>query len=290
MESYKIFYSWVIKVLCLVVLIVGGSACQKKIDASNAKTFMTSSKAMQQSLPKEKQAEFEKAIRAIAFTHIDVGYLNDKNTGKSFSVELQKKLDGLTYDQVLKMGKEILEKARVDALKDVRPQVDKLLKEKANAEKQATILKAIDIQEAKFTYDKPDDAELYSLGYSYKIVNNSTITLRKISRVNVKIMNPNSTKPWYEVSRISSNINLIIDKRQGDDYEEGLKPGQAIVFTTGGIVSSAFNADNQPDKNATLQVKLLEIEDIAGKKYTAFDSRRQKQLEDFLKNYPELAK
>ena len=60
-----------------------------------------------------------------------------KNPKKPFSADLRKKLDGLTYEQVLKMGEEIQAKLRKDALKEIGPQVEKLRKEKAAAEQQA---------------------------------------------------------------------------------------------------------------------------------------------------------
>ncbi|HAS44239.1 MAG TPA: hypothetical protein DCS93_27420 [Microscillaceae bacterium] len=290
MNFKKILSQHLTQVLLAAGLVLGLGACQKKIDASNAKTFMTSSKAMQASLPKEKQAEFEKAIRAIAYTYIDPSYLKDNSPKKSFSSDLRKKLDGLTYEQVMKMGEEIRAKTKKDALKEIRPQVEKLLKEKAAAEQQAAILKAIEVKEAKFEYRKSELSDGYVLNHSYKIVNNSKLTLRQIISVDIKIMNPGSTKPWYERDRFFGRINFTIDESEGKEYKDGLKPGQEITITKEGVTSSRFGPDNQPAKNAILQVTLLEVEDATGKKYAVFEPEKQKQLDDFLKNYPELAK
>ena len=290
MNFKKILSQYLTQVLLAAGLVLGLGACQKKIDASNAKTFMTSSKAMQASLPQEKQAAFEKAIRAIAYTYIDVSYLKDNSPKKSFSPDLRKKLDGLTYEQVMKMGEEIRAKTKKDALKEIRPQVEKLLKEKAAAEQQAAILKAIEVKEAKFEYRKSELSDGYVLNHSYKIVNNSKLTLRQIISVDIKIMNPGSTKPWYERDRFFGRINFTIDESEGKEYKDGLKPGQEITITKEGVTSSRFGPDNQPAKNAILQVTLLEVEDATGKKYAIFEPEKQKQLDDFLKNYPELAK
>ena len=290
MNLTKVLYQRIGQVLLITSLVLVLGACEKKIDASNAKTFSTSSKAMQASLPTEKQAAFEKAIRAIAYTYIDVSYVEDKNPKKPFSADLRKKLDGLTYEQVMKMGEEIQAKLRKDALKEIGPQVEKLRKEKAAAEQQAAILKRLEIKEAKFEYGASEYADGYVLSYTYKVVNNSKITLRAITSVDVKIMAPNSTKPWYATDRFFRRTNIVINENEGEEYKDGLKPGQEITITKNGISGSKFGPDNQPAKNAALQVTLLEVEDVTGKKYAVFGPEQQKQLDDFLKNYPELAK
>ncbi|MEP0133102.1 MAG: DUF6694 family lipoprotein [Eudoraea sp.] len=95
--KYNYFY-----VLILLLLFI---SCAKKIDSTSDESYQTSIENLKKSLSDEEKIKFEESLQKIALENVES--LADLSNAEKFIEDVRTKLDGMSYEDVIKEGERI---------------------------------------------------------------------------------------------------------------------------------------------------------------------------------------
>lgn len=139
-----------VKVILFLALVTIISGCSDpKIDATSEDTMKSSSQKVRESLSKEQQVEFDKAIETLAFSQIDIKSLLSQGAMGTNNIEnkMKEALHGKTGTQIITEANRVLaerkEREKQQAIKEIKELEEKKKKQKV-LEKALKILKLFD--------------------------------------------------------------------------------------------------------------------------------------------------
>jgi len=236
-------------VLTLAFLLSG---CDKpKIDTSSDESMKSSIQKVRESLPENKRATYDDALKVVAFSHLSLGDIMKAGMNKDTStIDERMKLDlsGKTGEEVISYAdtvrKERAEKEKTKA----RQEIGELEAKQKAAEASLKQLEAFKVIRSRFYFEKQKygrDQPIIALS-----VENSTT--KAVSRVSFKgvISSPGREVPWYTDS-FSYNIS------------GGLEPGEKAEWNLAPNPYSDWGKIEAPT-DAVFTVTVIRIDDAEG--------------------------
>ena len=206
--------SWV--AVALLTLAMAG--CSKPtIDASSDESMKASAQKVRESLPGAKRAEFDEAVRILAFSQIDLAAIM-AGGASSASVEAKMKgaLDGKTAEEVIAQAAQVKAERQARAREQALAEIQELEKKRVDAEKSREELKKFavlrsrfHVQEQRFMGKQP------IIEITVKNGTNSPVSRAYFNGV---IASPNRSVPW-----LKDDFNYSI--------KGGLEPGEEASWS-----------------------------------------------------------
>ena len=261
------------KLILISVLVLFLSGCSDpKIDASTDESIKVSIEKVRQSLPDDKRAEFDDALKILAFSQISLkGLFADGATGVSSAKgKMKDVLNGKTGEEVIaeaeRIKKERKEKEKTQALSEIKELQEKQaisINAKESLKQFQIIRSRFYKQEQKYGHDKPI-VEL--------TVKNGTA--HPVSRAYFKgtLASPDRSIPWLVET---FNYEISGGLEPGEQAEWSLAPNQ---FSDWGSV------DAPTDAILTVEVEQLDGSDseplFSSHSFSERDEKRLKELRE----------
>jgi len=253
----------------IMLFIVGCS--DPKIDASTDESMKASIEKVRQSLPQEKKAKFDDALKILAFSQISLkGLFADGASGiSSTKGKMKDALNGKSGEEVIaeadRIKKERKEKEKIQALSEIQELQDKKVKSikaKESLKQFEVVRSRFYKQEQKYGRDKPIIELTVKNGTSYPV-----------SRAYFKgtLASPNRSVPWLIET---FNYKISGGLEPGEEVEWSLAPNQ---FGDWGTV------DAPTDAILTVEVEQLDGSDgeplFSSRSFSERDAKRLEELE-----------
>ena len=206
--------SWV--AVALLTLAMAG--CSKPtIDASSDESMKASAQKVRESLPEAKRADFDEAIRILAFSQIDLAAIM-AGGASSASIEAKMKgvLDGKTAEEVIAQAAQVKAERQAREREQALAEIQELEKKRVDAEKSREELKKFAVLRSRFHFQ-----EQRFMGKQPIIeitVKNDTNSPVSRAYFNGVIASPNRSVPW-----LKDDFNYSI--------KGGLEPGEEASWS-----------------------------------------------------------
>ncbi len=117
---------FVLVLFAAAALLVTG--CEPTIDASSEESVKTSIKQVKESLPEDRQKEFQDAVATVAFSDADMGaMMAGLQDGESLIDAAKTKLDGKSADEIFAMAEEVeARRAKEKAEREAKQRAEQL--------------------------------------------------------------------------------------------------------------------------------------------------------------------
>ena len=244
---------WAIGVLVLLL-----AGCDKpKIDATSDESMKQSIEKVRESLPENKRAEFDNAIKVAIFSNVN--FADILNSGASVDKEeldrkFRETLSGKTGDEVISYAQKINAERELKQKQQAIAEINELEKKKASAEKSKEDLKKFEVLSSRFSLEKG------SLGVpqpkiKLQVKNNTGKTISRAFFYGV-ITSPNRSVPWFE-----EDFNLEIPG--------GIEAGEEATWNLEPNMFSDWAKVNAPS-DAVFTVTVMRLD--GNDKKTLFDA------------------
>jgi hypothetical protein len=260
-----------------LVLLVGLSSCNKTIDATDEGSYKESIDAMKNSLDENQEAELEKALATIAFDAIDMSdMLNPNYDGEKVGMDLMKKLDGKSFDEIVEEGERIEIEIEKKKKEQAKIEIEELKTSKVKAESDKQNLGKFEVLKSRFYKRKKG-----SYYVTYEPVIEMTVkngTDQPISRAYFTgtLSSPGRSIPW-----LKDDFNYEISG--------GLEPGEEKRWSLAPNMFSNWGKVKAP-KDAIFTVDVNRIDGVDSEPiYDAnqFTSDNEERLQSLLNSYPD---
>jgi uncharacterized protein YceK len=237
--------------VALAVTLLLSGCDQPKIDTSSDESMKSSIQKVRASLPEDKRASYDDALKAVAFSHLNLKDLMQAGmTNNTAGIEAQMKSDlaGKTGEEVInyaeKIRKERAEKEKTQALQEIA----ELQQKQTDAQAKLKQLEAFGVTRSRFYFEKKQygrDQPIIALS-----VENGTS--KAVSRAYFRgvISSPGREVPWY-----SDTFNYQISG--------GLEPGEKADWNLAPNSYSDWGKVEAP-ADAVFTVTVIRIDDAQG--------------------------
>lgn len=255
----------------LVALVLAGCS-EPQVDSTTDDSMKSSIEKVRMALPQEKRADFDRAIKVLAFSQIDMKSLFvDGASGVSTSKEKMKDiLNGKTGVQILaeadRIIKERKEKERTQALNEI----EELKEKQANAELAKKELSKFKVLRSRFTKQE----QRYGRAKPIIELTVQNGTNKSVSRAYFKgtLASPGRSVPWLQ---------------EAFNYEisGGLEPNEKADWSLAPNMFSDWGRVDAPeDAILTVEVEQIDGADkkplFSSKTFTEIDLKRLTQLQE----------
>ncbi|HIG3257297.1 TPA: DUF6694 family lipoprotein [Klebsiella pneumoniae] len=262
--------------LTLAVVLVLSGCEQPKIDTSSEESMKASIQKVRDSLPEDKRASYDDAIKVVAFSNLNLKDLMQAGmTNNTAGIEAQMKsaLSGKTGEEVItyadKLRKERAEKEKTQALQEIA----ELEKKQTEVQENLNQLKSFKVTRSRFYFEKKEygpDQPIIALS-----VENGTS--KAVSRAYFRgvISSPGREVPWY-----TDTFNYKISG--------GLEPGEKADWNLAPNPYSDWGKADVP-ADAVFTVTVIRIDDAQGNPVfgdTDFTERDASRLAELKGRYP----
>ena len=252
----------------IVVSLVG---CSKPtVDASSDETMETSIVKVWESLPVDKQAQFDEAIQLLVYKQI---YFKSPDEAAKFERKRKDSVHGKTGEQIIAAAAQIIERDRLQKESGYRELKD-LEKKRQLFVRSREQLRKFKVLRSRYYKEK---IEFKFMGVQPVIeVTVKNGTSHTVSKVYFKgiIESPEQDVTWFQDTFICS-------------IPSGLKPGEEISWHLAPNSSSGWGIFNAPS-DAIFTTIVARLDDADGKilySNTVFGEREEKRLSELKKKY-----
>ncbi len=260
-------------ILTIILLTLLAGCSNPTIDCSSDENMKKSIQNVREKLPEAKRAEFDDAMKILAFSQINLGNLLIEGATGVGNIEgkVQQLLNGKTGDQVIAEAERIRterkERERNQALKEIQELEVKLVKSESDRAqlKEFKVLRSRFYMQERAYIGKQPIVEL--------TVQNGTPEPVSRAYFEGTLASPNRSVPWYK-----DTFNYSISG--------GIEPGEEASWTLAPNMFSGWGKiDAPPDAMFTVTVERLDGPDgepIYSKEFNEYD---QKRLDELKKEY-----
>ncbi|SIQ37086.1 DUF6694 family lipoprotein [Aquipseudomonas alcaligenes] len=261
-----------LKNLLLIVCATMIAACgEPKIDGSSEEAFTASVAKVAESMPPEKREQFQKAVKVVAFSQINMGdMLSGKANAETVKSDMYTSLSGKSGDEVIARANVILEERAAKEKEQALQEIQELVNKKAAADSARAELAKFAVLRSRFMLqDQP------YLSHKKPVISLSVTngTGHAVSRAYFKgtIASPGRSIPWF-----TGAFNYEIPG--------GLEPGESADWNLEPNMFSEWGKVNAPaDALFTLEVVRLDGADKAALYDAQGLSEREQERLDKLK-------
>lgn len=248
---------------------------QPKIDTSNDESMKSSIQKVRASLPEEKRASYDDALKTVAFSHLNFKDLMQAGmTNNTAGIEAQMKSDlaGKTGEEVINYAERIRKERAEKEKKQAQQEIAELEQKQIDAQAELKQLEAFGVKRSRFYFEKKQygrDQPIIALS-----VENGTS--KAVSRAYFRgvISSPSREVPWY-----SDTFNYQISG--------GLEPGEKAEWNLAPNSYSDWGKVEAP-ADAVFTVTVIRIDDAQGKPIfgdTEFTEREANRLAELKRRY-----
>jgi len=280
------------KVILSIFLLVSLSGCNEPtIDTSTEETMKSSIQKVKESLPANKQEEFDKSIKTLMFSQIDMKNIF-ANAFAGQAMDKDKMLNDMKKSLSGKTGLEVIELAKNLKVKRAKEEeVKRTKREEAKRDYEIAELEAL--QTKKLLYGKNKEKlskfKVISSTFTQELRNKYSSRLQPIIELTVK----NGTS--YPISRAYFKGTLQSEGRsipwlvENFNYEisGGLEPNEKATWSLAPNMFSEWGKVNNP-KDAIFTVEVEQIDGVNGKELLSirdFSDKDQKRLKELEEKY-----
>lgn len=260
----------------IMILVAFMSGCgSPKIDASTDEKMKESIAKVRESLPEDRQVDFDEALATLAFEQVDLSdFIQEKVTGVGTTeAKMKNALNGKTGDEVISAAQEVIIKRQEKEKEQALLEIKELQEKREEAEKNKNELAKFEILKSRFYKEKQE-----SMGEEpiiELIVKNGTI--HPVSRTYFlgTLASPGRTIPW-----LKENFNYEIPG--------GLEPGEEASWRLAPNMFSEWGTVKVP-KDAIFTVETIRLDDADGESLydaSVFDDDDLERLTELLSKYP----
>lgn len=262
----------------IIALILTG--CDKpKIDTSTDESMKTSIHKVRESLPEEKRASFDEALKVVAFSQLSMKDLMQAGMADDPSLvegKLKESLSGKTADDVISYASTIMKERAEKEKEQAKQEIAELEQKKTDSLKSLSQLKAFEVKKSRFYFEKKEygrDQPIISLSVTNR-------TNKAVSRAYFKgvIASPGREVPWY-----TDTFNYQIPG--------GLEPGESADWRLAPNTFSDWGDVNAPE-DAIFTVTVVRIDDAQGNSIygdSEFTERDAIRLAELKEKFPTAA-
>lgn len=273
-KNFRSRISTPLTVLALTASLLSGCG-EPTIDGSTEESFKASVNQIKNTLPEQKQDEFQEAVMLLSFSQVDFSNILQEGASgiESAAQKSRRKLDGKTADQVLSEAEDVLIKRKARERTQSLNEIKELEKKKIEAEQAKENLKDFSVVRSRFYKHKSE--------YSYidKPVIELTVkngTGNAVSRAYFKgtLASPGRSVPWLQES-----FNYSIPG--------GLEPGEEATWKLAPNMFSDWGSVEAPD-DAVLTVTVEQLDGPGGEELFStrgFSSEDAARLENLKEEY-----
>jgi len=248
---------------------------QPKIDTSNDESMKSSIQKVRASLPEEKRASYDDALKTVAFSHLNFKDLMQAGmTNNTAGIEAQMKSDlaGKTGEEVINYAERIRKERAEKEKTQAQQEIAELEQKQIDAQAELKQLEAFGVKRSRFYFEKKQygrDQPIIALS-----VENGTS--KAVSRAYFRgvISSPSREVPWY-----SDTFNYQISG--------GLEPGEKAEWNLAPNSYSDWGKVEAP-ADAVFTVTVIRIDDAQGKPIfgdTEFTERDANRLAELKRRY-----
>lgn len=264
------------KILAVSVLALLLSGCDKpKIDATSDESMKASVAKVRESLPEGKRAEFDNAIKAIAFSNVDLADIMSKGLASNkeyFDKKMREPFAGKTGEEVISYANKVTAEREIRQKEQAIQEIKELEAKKINSDKAREELKKFEVIKSRFSMKKETygrDQPVIKL-----VVKNNTDKAISRAFFHGVIASEGRAVPWFE-----DDFNYEISG--------GLEPGEQVEWALAPSKFSDWGKVNAPsDAIFTVTVQRL---DGADKKpifdASSFTERDEARLNDLKERF-----
>ncbi|EBU2522188.1 hypothetical protein CUK46_13310 [Salmonella enterica] len=270
------FYDWdrdMKKLTGVIAFALLLTACDKpKIDASSDQSMKESIQKVRESLPADKKAQFDDAVKVVAFSQINMRELMQAGTssGDVYETKIKSALEGKTGDEVINYAQTIRLEREKREKEQALQEIKELEAKQTSATQAAEKMKAFKVERSHFYFQKED----YGNDQPILDISVENGTDKAVARVFFKgvIASPGRSVPWF-----SDVFNYKISG--------GLEPGEKANWKLAPNRYSDWGKLKVP-ADAIFTVTVIGLEDADGKsiygdaEFSERDADRLNQLRD----------
>lgn len=280
------------KVILSIFLLVSLSGCNEPtIDTSTEETMKSSIQKVKESLPANKQEEFDKSIKTLMFSQIDMKNIF-ANAFAGQAMDKDKMLNDMKKSLSGKTGLEVIELAKNLKVKRAKEEeVKRTKREEAKRDYEIAELEALQTKKRLYGKNKEKLANFKVISSTFKqeLRNKYSSRLQPIIELTVKNGTKIPVSRAYFKGTLQSEGRAIPWLVETFNYEisGGIEPNETKTWSLAPNMFSEWGKVDSP-KDAIFTVEVEQLDGVNGKRFLSvrdFSDKDKERLAELEKKY-----